>query len=157
MLKILKFTVAAVAILFVGVQFIRPARINQPIAEGQSIEARIPVTPEAEAVLNRSCRDCHSNRTEWPWYSHVAPMSWLVIDHVNHGRRRLNFSDWSRYDRRESQQLLKAICRTAKRGEMPLDSYTLIHRQAKLSTEDVQALCDWAQSEGQRLASAQGK
>ena len=81
--------------------------------------------PEVAGVLNRSCMDCHSNRTDWPWYSNVAPASWFVVDHVNHGRRHLNFSRWGQYTRRDRLSLLNQICATTKGGSMPLGSYTL--------------------------------
>ncbi len=152
MLKILKVFVILLALIFAGVQFVRPARSNPPEVAGRGIEANARLTPEVESVLRRSCMDCHSNRTEWPWYSHVAPASWLVVDHVNHGRSHLNFSEWSRYDREEAGGMLKAICKEAQGGTMPMPSYTLLHRDARLSGEEVKMLCDWARAESARLA-----
>ena len=152
MRKVLKAVAALLFVSFVGVQFVRPERINPPAVVGQSLEEHARVTPEVAGVLNRSCMDCHSNRTDWPWYSNVAPASWFVIDHVNHGRRHLNFSRWGAYDHRRAEDLLKDICRTAKSGFMPLDSYTLVHRSAQLTPADVQTLCAWAGEEQLRLA-----
>jgi hypothetical protein len=152
-LKILKFAVILLALVFAGVQFVRPTRSNPPEVAGRGVESHARLTPEAESVLRRSCMDCHSNRTDWPWYSHVAPASWLVVDHVNHGRSHLNFSDWARYDREEAGGILKSICKEAQGGTMPMPSYTLLHRDAQLSGEDVKALCDWARAESERLAS----
>lgn len=157
MRKILKAVAALLFLSFVGVQFVRPERVNPPTAAGQSLEEQARVTPEVAGVLKRSCMDCHSNRTDWPWYSNVAPASWFVIDHVNHGRRHLNFSKWGEYDQRRTEDLLKEICRTAKSGFMPLNSYTLVHRSAQLSPADVKTLCDWAVAEQQRLASLEVK
>lgn len=157
MRKFLKVVAALVLLLFAGVQFVRPERVNPTAAAGQSLEEQGRVPPEVGVVLNRSCMDCHSNRTDWPWYSHVAPASWFVIDHVNQGRRHLNFSRWGEYDRRRVDGLLTEICRTAKSGFMPLDSYTLVHRSARLSPADVKTLCDWAGAEQRRLASVSGK
>ncbi len=153
MLKILKFSLILLALAFAGLQFVRPARVNPPEVAGRNIEAHARLTPEVETVLRRSCMDCHSNRTEWPWYSNVAPASWLVVDHVNHGRRHLNFSDWSRYDRDEAGGILKSICKEAQGGSMPMPSYTLVHRDARLSDADVRTLCEWASAESERLAS----
>jgi Haem-binding domain len=96
-------------------------------------------------VLERACRDCHSNRTEWPWYSNVAPVSWFVIDHVNHARSHLNFSDWSSYAPERRRKLLTGVCKETRSGAMPLSSYTWIHWSARLSPADVEALCNWAQ------------
>lgn len=152
MKKVLRIVAVVVALLLAGAQFVRPSRLNPPVAEGSALEHHVTVTPEAGAVLERACMDCHSNRTVWPWYSNVAPVSWFVADHVNHGRSHLNFSDWSRYDARESAEMLEQVCREAKSGQMPLDSYVMLHPDAKLTTEDVRTLCDWAAREGGRLA-----
>ena len=152
LLKILKFSAILLALVFAGVQFVRPARSNPPEVAGRSLEAHVQLTPEVETVLRRSCMDCHSNRTEWPWYSHVAPASWLVVDHVNHGRRHLNFSDWARLDREEAGHMFHEICKEAQGGSMPMPSYTLVHCDARLSGDDVKTLCDWASAESERLA-----
>ena len=157
MRKVLKGAAAILFLLFAGVQLVRPARVNPTDVAGQSLEEHARVPPEVAGVLKRSCMDCHSNRTDWPWYSNVAPASWFVIDHVNHGRRHLNFSQWGEYDRRRADDLLNDICRTAKSGFMPLDSYTLVHRSAHLTPADVKTLCDWAGTEQRRLASLDGQ
>src|SRR5215207_10406018 len=146
-LKVLKAAAVLLFLLFAGVQLVRPERVNPPAAAGQSLEEHARVPPEVAGVLKRSCMDCHSNRTDWPWYSNVAPTSWFVADHVNHGRRHLNFSRWGGYDRRRAGDLLKEICTTAKAGVMPPDSYTLVHRGARLAPSDVRALCEWAGGE----------
>ena len=153
MLKILKFSAILLALVFAGVQFVRPARSNPPEVAGRGLEAHARLTPEVETVLRRSCMDCHSNRTEWPWYSQVAPASWLVVDHVNHGRKELNFSDWARLERDEATFMLGLMCKEAQAGSMPMPSYTLLHRDARLSGDDVKTLCDWARAESERLAS----
>lgn len=153
MKRVLRVVALAVALLFVGIQFVRTESVvNKPFDETRAIEAHARLTPEVAAILKRSCMDCHSQKTEWPWYSHVAPVSWFVAEHVNDGRSDLNFSDWASYDRDEAEHLLTNICKLSKRGAMPLSSYTLIHRDAKLSPADVSALCNWTQSELQRLA-----
>ena len=153
MKKFLKLVLIALSLLFVATQFIRPARVNPPVVAGHSIEEHTALTPQVSEVLKRSCMDCHSNRTDWPWYSNVAPVSWFVIDHVNHGRKHLNFSEWTSYDREKVDDQLDAICAFSKGGLMPINSYTWIHRSARLSPEDVKTLCDWTSAERRRLAS----
>lgn len=150
----LKLSAVALAALFTAAQFVRTARTNPPVGPGRSIESHVRMTPEVASLLERSCDDCHSNRTDWPWYSRVAPASWFVADHVNDGRRHLNFSDWARYDEHEAGEMLEQVCIEAKKGAMPLDSYVLLHRGARLSAADVKTLCDWANGERRRLASA---
>ena len=155
MLRLLKFSVVLLATLFVAAQFVRPERVNPSASEDRALSAHVQVDGEVSGILRSSCMDCHSNQTVWPWYSNVAPVSWFVVDHVNHGRRHLNFSDWARYDEGEADEMLDGICRTAKGGVMPLSSYTLLHHEAKLSAAEVDALCDWSRQERQRLAAAQ--
>jgi len=151
--KLLRWTVLVLAGLFVMMQVIRPARTNPPVDESRTISAHTHLTPEAAAILNRSCNDCHSNQTRWPWYTNVAPISWFVINHVNDGRRQMNFSDWAQYDRSEQENYLRKICREVKSGDMPIHSYLWLHGDAKPSSEDVKILCDWANAESQRLSS----
>ena len=152
LIKVLKFLAIGIALILVAIQFIRPARTNPPSEAGQSIESHVTVTPEVAAIFERSCKNCHSNRTDWPWYSNVAPVSWFVIDHVNHARSHLNLSEWAKFDDAEAGDMLSEICSETKSGQMPLESYTWIHRYAKLSPEDVKTLCDWAASEEERIA-----
>ena len=152
MKKLLKWLVISLAILFISIQFIRPARTNPAIDETRTLEAAAHMPTEINAILSRSCNDCHSNRTVWPWYSQVAPISWWLIDHVNEGRRELNFSTWAQYDREEAIKRLKDICKEVESGAMPMRSYTRGHPGAKLSPDDVRKLCDWSKEESRRLS-----
>lgn len=131
--------------LFVIAQFIRPARTNPGSDQSLALESHVQVEPKVAAILDRSCADCHSNKTRWPWYAHVAPVSWFVIDHVNHGRSHLNLSEWGNYDASEQKDLLGEICKEVKSGSMPLSSYTPLHPGSKLSGDDVKTICDWSQ------------
>src|SRR6266481_7932101 len=94
--RIAKWLVICLAVLFVAIQFVRPARTNPAVDESQTIFARTQMTPQAAAILDRSCRDCHSNKTVWPWYTQIAPVSWWLSGHVNDGRRNLNLSEWGK-------------------------------------------------------------
>jgi hypothetical protein len=154
MRRVCKWAVVILAIAFVAAQFVRPARTNPAFASTQTIENIVNVPPDIHATLMRACGDCHSDQTVWPWYSHVAPTSWFVINHVNHGRRYINFSTWVRPGKepQDSIDRLKVICREVQAGRMPLTSYTLIHWSAKLSADDVKRICIWSQAEQQRLA-----
>jgi hypothetical protein len=136
---------------FVVSQFFGPEMTNPAADASQSIESRLQVTPPVAAILGRSCNDCHSNKTRWPWYSNVAPVSWFVIGHVNEARQNMNFSEWGRYTQRDVDGLLKRICREVKSGGMPLAIYKPLHPGSKLSTEDVQILCDWTEAERMRI------
>jgi hypothetical protein len=143
MRRVVRVAGVVVAVAMVVSQFIRPARTNPVTDPARTLLHIRPMPAHVAAAFDRACRDCHSNDTRWPWYSQVAPVSWFVIDHVNHGRSHFNYSDWSRYDAEESRRLLTAACRLTREQEMPLSSYTWMHRQARLSPADIEAICDW--------------
>jgi hypothetical protein len=151
--RFLKWFALAVVVVLIGLQFVRPARTNPAVDQSQTIHARQQVNPQVAAILDRSCQDCHSNSTRWPWYSNVAPVSWFVIDHVNHGRSHLNISEWGRLDNRQAVKKLEEMCEEVQDREMPLESYTYIHWSAKISPEDIKTLCDWTAAERARIAS----
>jgi hypothetical protein len=96
------------------------------------------------AILQRSCWDCHSNETRWPWYSRVAPVSWLVAEDVEDGRRHANFSAWDRYDAKDSDEVMEEVIEVMEEAEMPIWQYTLVHGDAKLSTDERERLIAWA-------------
>ena len=151
--KVARTTVVALALLFLGSQVVRPAKTNPAVDQSRTLQSHAQMSSEVVAILKRGCGDCHSNETLWPWYSDVAPVSWFVIDHVNHGRRHLNFSDWTRYDRQDADELLGDIAKTVRAGAMPLTSYTLLHPEARLTQSERNVIIDWAQAERTRLAS----
>lgn len=141
------------AVVFVGLQFFGPARTNPATAPDHAITAKVTVPPDVDAMLTRACRNCHSNETRWPAYSYVAPISWLVIGDVKEGREHLNLSEWT-YTPEEGADVLDKMCREAKRGKMPLRTYTLIHWSARLSPTDVSRLCTWSDEAATTLMSA---
>lgn len=151
MLKKLKWVLIALAVLFIALQFVRPARTNPLVDESKTVQANTQMTPQVNAIIERSCRDCHSNKTEWPWYSNVSPVSWFVAGHVEEGRRDMNFSEWAQYDQHRREAYLDLICEMVSKGMMPLSSYTRIHHQSKLSTDDARTICEWTEAERQRL------
>jgi hypothetical protein len=138
-----RILVAVVALLLVA-QFIPVGRANPPEDPAQTVYSNMPVPPDIAGLLRRACQDCHSNQTVWPWYSQVAPVSWLVARDVTKGRGELNFSEWGRYQARRKDRKLKEICEQVTRGKMPMPVYTLMHPQAKLSDQDQKAMCGWA-------------
>ncbi len=135
---------ALILIVVIGAQFVRADRTNPPTRPQASLLAQKAMPPDVRAILERSCRDCHSNDTRWPWYSHVAPVSWMLLHHVNGGRDRMNYSEWTSYDTDDQDKFLNGMCSLTRKGRMPLPSYLWIHRDAKLSDGDVQALCAWS-------------
>jgi hypothetical protein len=152
--KVLKWLGIGLICLLILIQLKRPARTNPAVDAAQTIEAHTQMSPQVSAILDRSCRDCHTNKTEWPWYTNVAPVSWWVIDHVDHGRSHLNISEWGKLDRDKQDKGLREICDEVSDGLMPLPSYLPLHPQAKLSEQDKKTLCEWTSAERQRLAQA---
>jgi hypothetical protein len=150
--KVLKWMAIALVAILAAMQLIRPARTNPPVDPAKTIQAHAQLTPEVAAILDRSCNDCHSNQTRWPWYSNFAPVSWFLVSHVNEGREDMNFSNWAEYSQSEQQNYLKKMCKEVQRGDMPIHSYLWLHTDAKLSSADVKTLCDWASAESGRLS-----
>jgi hypothetical protein len=118
-----------------------------PLLSGAQID------PQVLSILKRSCQDCHSETTRYPWYSYVAPVSWLIESDVSGGRNRLNFSRWNEYTLQRRERSLSEIANQVKDRDMPLFQYTWIHRDAKLSDADVNAIFQWTQTERARLIS----
>ena len=109
------------------------------------------VPAEVKEILRTSCYDCHSNETVYPWYSYVAPVSYLVADDTRHGRQDLNFSTWESLDKIEKAEMLHEIAEEVEEGEMPLEIYTVTHGDAKLSKEQRELIEDWAEEMAESL------
>lgn len=119
-------------------QLIRPGRVNPPIDATRTIQAHAPA--ELSSVLDRSCRDCHSNATVWPRYTQVAPISWLMSYGVTKGRQAVNFSEWAGYPPTMQRTLLARSCEDATTGKMP-GLYTLVRSGTRLSKQDIETIC----------------
>ena len=137
-----KVTHAAVvlAIGLAAAQFVRPSRANPPTIAGRTIRAHEGTASGLAAVLDRACRDCHSNETVWPAVARIAPVSWLMAYGVRTGRRAVNFSEWTAYPPEQRQMLLSLSCQDATEGRMP-GAYTLVRPEARLSSQDVETIC----------------
>lgn len=103
----------------------------------------IPVPANMQEILNTSCYDCHSNNTRYPWYATIQPAGWLLAKHVKDGKAELNFDAFGNYSKRRQLSKLKSVASQINDGEMPLPSYTWIHKDAKLSTADKGLITDW--------------
>ena len=157
----LKRIVIALVVLFVVAQFV-PRSIfpigNPAVDETKTLEAQAQkLTPQVAGILNRSCRDCHSNKTSWPWYSKVAPVSWLLSHDVAEGRRELNMSEWAKYNPKRASHKLEEVCEQVDRGDMPMWYYRPLHPDAKLSDQDRRDICGWAHAEQAALGVPEGK
>lgn len=131
--------IGALAILLIAIQFVPVADPGNP-----PVREEIVASPEVMDILRRSCFDCHSNRTDWPWYSRLAPASWLVNHDVAEGRDHLNFSEWNRYAVGERAEKWEEILEEVFEAKMPPRVYLPLHPSARLSTEDRATLEAWA-------------
>jgi hypothetical protein len=140
----LKKILIAIAIIVVGIQFIPVERTNPPVTK----EINVPVN--VLSILKTSCYDCHSNETTWPWYSYIAPVSFIIAGDVNDGRKHLNFSEWDRYDEKKQSKKLEHIADAVEEGEMPLPKYILMHKEAELDQSKIKIIKNWANSDGEQ-------
>lgn len=138
--KIVRFSVVGVIVALAAAQFYRPPRTNPPSDPAASFEA-LAQAPALHRVVQRSCHDCHSNQTVWPWYSRIAPVSWLIAEDVIDGRAHLNFSEWNRFGPEMSRSRMQEACRQMREGEMPPWYYVRMHPSAGLNRAEVAAAC----------------
>jgi hypothetical protein len=130
-----------VVVVIAAAQLVRPARTNPHTDEAQTLRAQIGGASELPAIVDRACGDCHSNESRWPWYTRVAPLSWIMVRGVDEGRKIVNFSEWGSYSPQQRHMLLAASCVDATQGRMPVSAYTWFHPEARLSPADVETIC----------------
>ncbi|HXV78011.1 MAG TPA: heme-binding domain-containing protein [Candidatus Polarisedimenticolaceae bacterium] len=138
MRKILYWVGGVAVAAFVAIQFVPVDRANPPV------EADLVAPDDVRQVLRVACYDCHSFETRWPWYSHIAPVSWLVARDVRSARAELVFSEWERMSAREQAELREEIWEEVEEGEMPLKAYRLMHAEARLGPDQLETLRRWA-------------
>lgn len=133
------------------IQFIRIDQEQPTIDYGKDFASNEAIPANVRAIVKRSCYDCHSFETNYPWYTNVAPISWWIKGHINEGRNYINFSTWEDYNAEEKSRKLINSLAYIKPDMMPLPSYVSQHKEAKLSTDDKQILNDWMMNEAERL------
>jgi hypothetical protein len=150
-MKKVKIILSALILLFMVIQFIPSGiPVNKPEDE-RSISKSTIVTGPVLEQLRKSCFDCHSDQVRLPWYEKLAPASWLLSDHINKGKASLNFSEWEDYSKREKIGLLEEIRDEVESGNMPLKSYLLIHREARLNPEIISFLSKWTEESSAKI------
>jgi Haem-binding domain len=134
--------------LCLGLAFIASRSLSRPPALQQGYAYRVPfLGSDIGKTVERACANCHSNDTNWPWYSHVPPVSWWIHKHVRDGREKLNFSEWTSYSGRQQHDALESICGVISTERMPPTSYVMMHPEARLTAQDKMALCFWSAKE----------
>lgn len=145
-MKIVKKILIVLLFALVVIQFIRPEKNQSAEKTANDIVAMYPPDTETAALLDKACNDCHTNNTKYPWYSNIQPVAWWLADHVKEGKQHLNFSEFGTYRLRKQYHKMEEVIEQVKKGEMPLNSYTWTHGDARLTTEQKVQITGWAQS-----------
>jgi hypothetical protein len=135
----------AIGIVFITIQFFRPARNKSNLVPDTDISKMVTTSDSVLSVLKNSCYDCHSNNTGYPWYSNIQPISWLMASHIKKAKNQLNFSEFGSYAQRRQLSKLDGIANSIRDDIMPLSSYKLMHRSATLSENKKELLLKWVQ------------
>ena len=131
-------------IALILIQFVQPSRNKGSGMLSTDLTSTHNVPANVQNILKASCYDCHSNNTSYPWYSNIQPFGWLLASHIKKGKAELNFSEFSSYPLRRKITKLNGITNSIKDGTMPLSSYTMLHKNARLSKDDKALLIDWS-------------
>lgn len=142
-MRILKITAIIVLVAFVGIQFIPTTRNQSDTVPSTDFMLVNNVPEPIQNKLQVSCYDCHSNNTQYPWYNKIQPAAWFLEDHIKEGKAELNFSEWDSLSSRRKSSKLRSIIKQIESGEMPLDSYTLIHKDAAFSKAEAEEMINW--------------
>ncbi|MAE85510.1 MAG: hypothetical protein CMB80_22435 [Flammeovirgaceae bacterium] len=144
--KVLKIIVLVIFVAFGVLQFLGPNKPETTNRSPEDLTEVVELPNGIESMLVAACYDCHSMETKYPWYGSVAPVSWILFDHIEHGREELNFSYWKSMSKREKLRGLKDIQEVLEENEMPLDDYVKMHSEAELSADQKNELISWAKS-----------
>ena len=144
--------------LFVGLQFFRPAKnVSAEPAGPDDLLVRTAPSAAVRQILTTACYDCHSNQTRYPWYAEIQPGGWFLASHVRDGKRLVNFSEFGRLSPARARKTLEACIDAVEEGEMPLESYQWLHRDARLTEEQREFLVAWLEDAAARLAEREQK
>lgn len=152
--KNLKWAFLGLMLVFAGLQFVQPAHTNPPVKT--DFVATLNPPAKIADMFHAACYDCHSNQTRWPWYSHVAPMSWQILQDVNDGRDALNLSEWPADNPKSEWKRMEDMSELVGDSEMPIKKYTLIHADARLTADQRKELTDWLDAQVDDLKSRAG-
>ncbi|HEX7755037.1 MAG TPA: heme-binding domain-containing protein [Niabella sp.] len=130
-------------IILIGIQFIRPAKNRHPGSQPNAAAVNYPVPAALDTILKKACYDCHSNNTVYPWYNRIQPVYWVLDNHIRNGKRHLNFDEFTNLPAWKQYHKLDEVIEQVKENNMPLDSYTWIHKEAVLSDAQKKEIYDW--------------
>ena len=142
-----------VLVILVVIQFIRPARNISTTPSPHDISTEYAVPDSVKNIMAVACNDCHTNNTRYPWYANIQPVGWWLTNHVNEGKRHLNYSEFTSYDKKKQYKKMDATAHEVKEGDMPLNSYLWIHKDAKLTQAEKDLLVNWSQQLSDKIVS----
>lgn len=142
----------AACIIFIALQFIQPAHNKNGLVLPTGFTKVYNAPENVQSILQNACYDCHSNNTNYPWYSNIQPMAWIMARHISNGKEKLNFSDFGSNTNRKQISKLKEIANQIKDNEMPITSYKFMHKNAVLSQEEKTLLINWMQATADSLS-----
>jgi hypothetical protein len=143
-MKMLKKILIGLLVIFVIAQAFRPVKNNSG-DKTKDISVSYVVPEDVKAILAKACNDCHSNNTRYPWYAEVQPAAWWLSDHIKDGKRHMNFNEFDGYRIAKQYKKLEECIKEVKEGDMPLSSYTIIHKDAILTDAEKQTLFNWCE------------
>lgn len=151
-MKLLKRILVAAVIILLIIQFIQPAKNQSAQTPATDISKVLVIPDSVQVILKKACFDCHSNNTKYPWYSHIQPVSWYLANHITKAKKELNFSEFGRYPARRQQNKLEAIANEINDNGMPLPSYRLLHKAARLDQVEKELLTNWVKHSEESIA-----
>lgn len=144
--KILKYTALVLLAAFVIIQFFHPKKNQAAGLQPNYIGNVYSIPDDVKSILAKACNDCHSNNTRYPWYAKIQPVHWWMDSHIKDGKRGLNFDEYTNRWLRFQYHKMEDVIEQVKEGEMPLNSYTWTHKDARLTKEEKAKITAWAQS-----------
>lgn len=141
--SLIKIGAGFIVLFLIVIQFFDTDKNISATPSENAIEKHYQVSSHVQGLLKTSCYDCHSNNTAYPWYSNIQPVKWWLADHVNSGKRHLNFDEFNTYTKERKLKKLDEVAETIREGEMPLTFYTVIHQNAKLSDIQKSEIEQW--------------
>lgn len=140
----MKIFMTLLLVAIIVIQFFQPKKNQQPVDPNQQIEHLYTIPAEVEGILKGACKDCHSNTTQYPWYTYIQPVGWWLAGHVKGGKHHLNFDEFGSYDLKRQAHKLDEVAEMVEKKAMPFKPYPSLHEEAKLSDAQRQTLINWA-------------
>jgi hypothetical protein len=137
--------------IFIVIQFFPPKKNDNLVNPQNDIVFKMEIPTAVKKKIVDACYDCHSNKTAYPFYNNIAPVSWMIARDIKEGKEHLNFSEWANYDRKTQIKLLTKICDEIKAGEMPLKSYVFLHGRAVINPKELDEICQWTEQASEQV------